>query len=246
VCSLVIDAGGTEDQAIAALLHDAPEDQGGLALLAEIEQRFGASVAEIVEACSDTFDDPKPPWRPRKEAYIARLEEESPYVLLVSLADKVHNARSILADLRTDGEALWDRFSGGRDGTLWYYRRLAEVLLRLLPENALAQELDRIVGQIMTRATLEPSGAQDRPTRCPVCGHEPVAEVLYGMPAFSEELQRDLETGRTVIGGCVVSGDEPLWACKRCGARISALGVAVRQTGDVIGWSGRSATPSTP
>lgn len=148
VCSLVIDAGGSENQAIAALLHDAAEDQGGRARLADIKERFGAPVAAIVEACSDTFDDPKPDWRPRKQDYIDRLRTKSTDALLVSLADKVHNARSILADLSTDREALWDRFTGKRAGTLWYYRQLADVFSQRLPGDPLAEQLAQVVGQI--------------------------------------------------------------------------------------------------
>ena len=140
VSSLVLENGGDEDQAIAALLHDAPEDQGGEATLARIRDEFGDRVAGIVAACSDTFESPKPPWRTRKEAYIERLADKGPDVWPVTLADKVHNARTIVADLRADGPATLDRFNGGRDGTLWYYRTLADRLAVLAP-GALAEEL---------------------------------------------------------------------------------------------------------
>ncbi len=126
VAGLVIEAGGDENTAIAALLHDAVEDQGGLAMLATIRQTFGDTVAEIVNECSDTYDDPKPPWRPRKEAYLAKIPSKSAAARLVGAADALHNARSLVADYRDAGEALWGRFNGGRDGTLWYYRQLVE------------------------------------------------------------------------------------------------------------------------
>lgn len=140
VAGLVLEHGGDEDQAIAALLHDGPEDQGGEATLARIRAEFGDRVAGIVAACSDTFETPKPPWRARKEAYLAGLAEHDPDVWLVALADKVHNARTIVADLRADGPPTLDRFNGGRAGTLWYYRTVADRLAALNP-GALAEEL---------------------------------------------------------------------------------------------------------
>jgi len=126
VAAIVIEAGGDEDLAIAALLHDAVEDQGGQATLTRIHSDFGGRVASVVEACSDTDVVPKPPWRARKQAYIDSIAHKSPDALLVSLADKIHNSEAILADYRVVGEAVWDRFSGGREGTLWYYRALAD------------------------------------------------------------------------------------------------------------------------
>ena len=114
VCSLVIEDGGTEDEAIAALLHDAAEDQGGEQTLERIRAEFGDHVAEIVRACSDTLEDPKPPWRTRKEAYLAHLDEQPAPVLRVSLADKLFNARAILRDYLSVGDELWQRFNGRR------------------------------------------------------------------------------------------------------------------------------------
>jgi (p)ppGpp synthase/HD superfamily hydrolase len=148
VCSLVIDSGGSEDQAIAALLHDAAEDRGGSTRLADIHARFGSTVATIVEACSDTLESPKPPWLDRKTRYIERLRSEPEGILLVSLADKVHNAGAILADLEAVGATLWSRFNGGREGTLWYYRSLADVFTQRLADSVLSAELDRLVSQI--------------------------------------------------------------------------------------------------
>jgi (p)ppGpp synthase/HD superfamily hydrolase len=147
VAGLVLEHGGDEDQAIAALLHDGPEDQGGEATLAAIRTRFGDRVAGIVAACSDTFDTPKPPWRERKEAYLARLDDSGPAVWAVTLADKVHNARTIVADLRELGPASLDRFNGGRDGTLWYYATIAERLGALAP-GPLADELVRLAAEM--------------------------------------------------------------------------------------------------
>jgi (p)ppGpp synthase/HD superfamily hydrolase len=146
VCALVIEHGGSEDQAIAALLHDAAEDQGGEARLNDIRARYGAAVADIVADCTDAWSEPKPPWRPRKEAYLAALPSKPPTSLLVSLADKTHNAGAILADYRVLGDALWDRFTGGREGTIWYYRSLSEVFDQAMP-GALAQRLSQAVVQ---------------------------------------------------------------------------------------------------
>ncbi|MHB9023302.1 MAG: HD domain-containing protein [Armatimonadota bacterium] len=124
VTSIALEYGADEEEAIAALLHDAVEDQGGEETSVEIRKRFGDRVAEIVLACSDTLESPKPSWNVRKERYITHLAEASPGALLVSAADKLHNARSILADFRRHGEAVFSRFNAGREGTLWYYREL--------------------------------------------------------------------------------------------------------------------------
>jgi GTP pyrophosphokinase len=148
VASLVIEAGGDEETAIAALLHDGPEDQGGLATLDEIRQRFGDRVADIVAACSDSFGEPKPPWAQRKHDYLAALPGAAPEVLLVSCADKLHNARAILRDYRTCGERLWTRFSGGRDGTLWYYRALVEHYRRAPSPPALLDDLEQVLSEL--------------------------------------------------------------------------------------------------
>jgi (p)ppGpp synthase/HD superfamily hydrolase len=146
VSSRVIVAGGSEVQAIAGLLHDAAEDQGGEATLDEIRKRFGAPVAEIVADCTDSWVEPKPAWRPRKEAYLAALPGKPATSLLVSLADKMDNAEAILADYRQIGDDLWGRFTGGRQGTLWYYRSLGAIFARVLP-GPLAGELSRTVAQ---------------------------------------------------------------------------------------------------
>ena len=147
VAAIVGENGGTGDEVVAALLHDAPEDQGGEARLQDIRKRFGDGVADIVAANSDTFETPKPPWRDRKEAYVARIAHEPRSARLVSAADKLHNARSVLADLRVLGEELWARFNGGKEGTLWYYRTLVEAF-REAGSNPIVEELDLVVSEL--------------------------------------------------------------------------------------------------
>jgi (p)ppGpp synthase/HD superfamily hydrolase len=144
VAALVLEDGGGEDEAIAALLHDAVEDQGGRETLAAIRKRFGERVAGIVRGCTDADTTPKPPWRERKERYIAHLRTAPPEIRRVSLADKLHNARAILRDLRTGGGAVWERFNGGKEGTLWYYRTLAD-LFHATDSGPNADELVRVV-----------------------------------------------------------------------------------------------------
>mgnify|MGYP005834630727 CR=1 FL=1 len=128
VCAIVLAYGGDEDAAIAALLHDAAEDQGGQATLAEIGRRFGEAVAATVEGCSDTLETPKPPWRQRKEAHLNRMATASADVLLVMAADKLDNARALRRELVRRGESVWAFFRGGHEGTLWYYRAMVTAL----------------------------------------------------------------------------------------------------------------------
>jgi (p)ppGpp synthase/HD superfamily hydrolase len=151
VSATVLEYGGDEDLAIAALLHDSVEDQGGKARLEDIRNRFGDRVARVVEACSDSLADTakgelKADWQKRKESYIAHLDSADDDVLRVSLADKVHNARAILRDRRKAeiGQAIWSRFSQPREKTLWYYRGLAEKFRDRCP-GQLADELHEIV-----------------------------------------------------------------------------------------------------
>jgi len=146
VSSRVLVAGGSEDQAIAGLLHDAAEDQGGQATLDEIHGRFGSPVSKIVADCTDSWVEPKPEWRPRKEAYLSALPAKPAASLLVSLADKVDNAEAILHDYLHIGDDLWSRFTGGRQGTIWYYRTLSTIFNQALP-CALSNELSRTVSQ---------------------------------------------------------------------------------------------------
>ena len=144
VAALVAEYGGNEDQVIAALLHDAVEDQGGPPIFDDIRERFGQKVARIVEGCTDTDVTPKPPWLERKSAYIRSLTTAPPEVLLVSAADKLHNARSVVAGLRQDGDPHFALFKGRKEGTLWYYRSLVEVFTER-GSNALTDELKRTV-----------------------------------------------------------------------------------------------------
>ena len=122
-------------------------EAGGEPRLEDIRIRFGDVVADIVAGCSDTFEDPKPPWRERKRAYIAHLADAPNSVRRVSAADKLHNARSVVQDYRTLGEGLWNRFNGGREGTLWYYRAVV-VALRRSGGGPVVDELDRAVTEL--------------------------------------------------------------------------------------------------
>lgn len=148
VASLTLEHGGTENEAIGALLHDAAEDAGGAPRLADIRQHFGDAVADIVAGCTDTTETPKPPWRARKEAYITHVRAASASVRLVSAADKLHNARAILRDYRELGDALWPRFNGGKEGTLWYYRALTHAFREAGGHGGLVAELDRTVAEL--------------------------------------------------------------------------------------------------
>lgn len=159
VAALVGANGGTEDQVIGALLHDAVEDQPeGLSededttVRDEIREQFGSSVLDIVDQCTDSFDHDTEPWETRKNAYLEQLNKKSgdaPSVL-VALADKLYNARTILRDLRRTGMEIFDRFNGGVDGTLWYYRALADAFLEK-EMGYMAEELDRVVREMETR-----------------------------------------------------------------------------------------------
>lgn len=147
VAALTLEYGGDEDCAIAALLHDAVEDGGGPARLAEIRSEFGEQVAAIVAACTDTDEQPKPPWPQRKQAYIDHVAEKSAEARLVSACDKLHNARSILSDVRELGDGAFERFKGGKAGTLWYYRKLVDAF-RLHGRSRLFDELDLVVTEL--------------------------------------------------------------------------------------------------
>lgn len=143
VAGIVLEYGGSEDEAIAALLHDVVEDQGGRPRLEEIRERFGANVATIVEACSEPFDHPLPAWRERKRAYIEKMRNASPSVVLVVGADKLHNATSLLRDHRRMDGKVWRTFS--KQGTLWVYRELLKNLERTGHHPALVAELGDVV-----------------------------------------------------------------------------------------------------
>ncbi len=184
VAALVLEHGGDEDQAIAALLHDAAEDHGGEVRLADIRGRFGGTVEAIVRECSDALPvggEPKKPWKERKEAYLARLEHADEGALLVSAADKLHNTRAVLLDYRKVGEAVFERFTGGREGTLCYYRKVVKVLERRLP-GSLTCELAETVArldQLAAAAAAEPPVAKllDLDTFAPLGAGSGPAEV---------------------------------------------------------------------
>jgi (p)ppGpp synthase/HD superfamily hydrolase len=153
VAAIVIQHGGGEDEVIAALLHDAVEDQGGLPRLDEIREKFGERVARVVDGCTDSYEvsGEKRAWLARKRAYIAKVAHESADVQLVSAADKLANAREILADYRVEGDAVFSRFQGRKQGTLWYYRALVDVF-RKAGANPLIDELDRVVTELESLA----------------------------------------------------------------------------------------------
>ncbi|MGC1453341.1 MAG: HD domain-containing protein [Candidatus Sulfotelmatobacter sp.] len=157
VASLVLEAGGDEDLAIAALLHDVVEDCGGAPMLKTVRRRFGKRVAKVVDGCTDADSYPKPPWRERKEKYIRHLKTADADTRLVSAADKLHNLRSIISDYREIGESVWSRFNGGREGTLWYYRTLRDVFLRH-KRNRITPELDLAVSKLASMAKTIPGG----------------------------------------------------------------------------------------
>lgn len=144
VAGTVLEHGADEDTAIAAVLHDAIEDQGGAKARGVICDRFGERVADIVDECSDTDETPKPPWRERKERYLAHLAEASPSARLISAADKLDNVRSLLSAYRQAGETVWEHFRGGKDGTLWYFRSVCRILKETGPQS-LTDELSRAV-----------------------------------------------------------------------------------------------------
>lgn len=148
-CSIAFDYGATEDEATAALLHDAIEDVHWAAGARETVAGFGSEVLRIVDACTDSTTDPKPPWRERKEAYIAHLASSDHSVLLVSAADKLHNARAIVSDLRRIGPEVWSRFNASNEDQLWYYRSLVNAFGMNPAHNAdLVGELDRTVTEM--------------------------------------------------------------------------------------------------
>ena len=161
VCALVLEAGGDEDQAIAALLHDAVEDQGGVPTLDTIRHLFGKRVADAVESCSDsTVSDPskKLPWHEIKTAYLAHLQGANEDAALIAVADKLHNARAILSDYRELGEQLWLRFNAPKEDQLWYYCALVDTLRQTVAPKVLVDELAKVVKELKESARLPQQG----------------------------------------------------------------------------------------
>ncbi len=151
VCGTVMEYAGDEDEVIAALLHDALEDQNRPGLSDELVERFGSGVLHIIKQCSDREEAPPPPWRKRKEAFLERLKMADASVRLVTAADKLDNVRNLITSYRVWGELIWDHFRGGKEGTLWYYREVARVL-RHASEHPLLLELERAVEELETLA----------------------------------------------------------------------------------------------
>jgi (p)ppGpp synthase/HD superfamily hydrolase len=147
VAAIVGEHGGDEDMIIAALLHDGPEDQGGQATLDDIRTRFGDRVADLIDGCTDTYETPKPEWRPRKQAYIDRLPTLCAEARLISAADKLHNLRCIVADHRRHGDEAWRIFKTGRDGVIWYYQQVIAQFQQHGPHD-LAAELQATLAQL--------------------------------------------------------------------------------------------------
>ena len=160
VAALVLEDGGDEEEAIAGLLHDALEDCGDQISGDDIEKRFGPRVRSLVEACTDTPPDfegnEKPPWKERKRDYLERVAQG--HGNRVSLADKLHNARSILRDHRADPDGIWDRFSAEKEDTLWYYRELVRAYRKAGTDGYLVNELDRVVRKLAGRDAEESDG----------------------------------------------------------------------------------------
>ncbi|BAY21108.1 metal dependent phosphohydrolase [Calothrix sp. NIES-2100] len=152
VAALVLEAGGTEEEAIAGLLHDSIEDQGGKPTREEIRQRFGDTIVAIIDGCTEWDTLPKPPWQERKNRYLENLRHASASVRRVSLADKLHNARSLLIDWRLYGDSIWTNFKIGRERTLWFYQSLLQVY-RETGSDWMTEELERIVSQLSQEST---------------------------------------------------------------------------------------------
>ncbi len=149
VTALVLEDGGTEEEAIAALLHDSAEDQGGQAMLDTIREKFGAKVAQIVEECSDTLETPKPSWKRRKENHLQVLESAAQETIRIMLADKIYNARNLLRGLTEHGDQVWESFKGGREGTLWYFHQM-HALFHRRRTGYMLDEFTRLIHAIET------------------------------------------------------------------------------------------------
>ncbi len=151
VAALVMEDGGDEDEVIAALLHDAVEDQGGAATAEVIRKQFGDRVADVVVECSDAVPEEaheKLPWHERKRHHLAGVADMSESALRVSAADKLHNVQSTLFDVRRDGTSVWDRFKTGREGFLWYHRQVLAALLRRTPDSRSVQRLSHALEEL--------------------------------------------------------------------------------------------------
>ena len=160
VCALVLEHGGSEDEAIAALLHDALEDHPDTASRPDIRARFGVDVLHFVESCTDTPSDyqggEKPPWRSRKQRLLDHIAKASPGLLRIALADKLHNARSLLADYRQQEDTLWERFNAGKADQLWFYQSLVRTFRDAGATGYLIEELERVVTELVALCDASP------------------------------------------------------------------------------------------
>jgi SpoVK/Ycf46/Vps4 family AAA+-type ATPase len=191
VTAIVQEYGSDEDEAIAALLHDAVDNGGGETVLDDIRTKFSQRIADIVASCTDTLEWPKPPWKERKDAFIRDLPSASDSARLVIAADKLHNARCILADLRKDGDELWSRFSGGKDGTLWYYRSITEILRKTGP-HLLAAELDRVVAELEHTAIEDRAGSDATLDKLAAESHYQKLLSLTGLDDLKRLVESDI------------------------------------------------------
>lgn len=214
VASIALEHGATEDEAIGALLHDAGEDAGGDGRITDIRLRFGDAVADVVVGCTDAVVIPKPPWRKRKEDYIAHVPNASASVRLVSASDKLHNSRAILSDFRQVGDTVWTRFKGGKDGTLWYYRSLVTAF-RQAGNSPLIDELDRVVTELENLAR-------------PVPNHPFRLGERYARPHISEVLGGSSIDYLPTVDGRVVCG------CVTLDHNPEAPNIIIPGTGPVI------------
>jgi hypothetical protein len=218
VVALVLRAGGDEREAICALLHDAVEDAGGAGRLVDIRERFGDDVGSVVDECSEE-KDPRLDWKQRKARYILGLSTCSVSALHVSLADKVHNARSILADYRVLGAKLWQRFNApSACNQLWYYGELLQAYEQRHSELdlGLLDDFRRTLGELELLLGRDP---------CPRCRAGDVVPVLIGEPPYEQFLRE--QAGQLVLGGCLVETGTPDWACRVCGNQWRQPGAVI-------------------
>jgi (p)ppGpp synthase/HD superfamily hydrolase len=184
VSALILEDGGSEDEAIAGLLHDAVEDQGGLIRLEEIKTKFGYTVAGIILECSESHTHPKPPWKDRKKASISKMNNVSDSAIRVILADKIHNARSIIHEYNKHGEKFWDSFKAGKEGTVWYYKEILSVLKKRT-SSILLDELSQLV---LTIENLQESDSLSH-----------LKNESKARPTFKEITPEELEEHRQVM-----------------------------------------------
>ena len=191
VAALVMEDGGDEDDAIAALLHDAVDNGGGYEALDEISAKFSPKIADIVLACTDTMESPKPEWQRRKEEFLGSLNLVSDSARRVIAADKLHNARCTLSDFRLMGDDVWERFTGKKEGTLWYYRTLAEILGRTGP-HLLAAELARVVSEIAKLAEVPRAGLSASVDRIKAEANYQKLQDMIGLDELKQAVERDI------------------------------------------------------